>query len=120
MATSSQYESSDGNQDSGLRECGICFEKVREKRILSCSHEFCVPCLERILHQLSRDHPTETRINVPCPECRQETLMDAKLGASELPTVFYGLLKCGFCQLEKPTGVFYRNFSRVRLETITM
>ena len=44
-------------------ECDICTELLKNPRILSCDHVFCLDCLEKL----------EYRKTIKCPNCRKET-----------------------------------------------
>ncbi|XP_071806794.1 E3 ubiquitin-protein ligase TRIM33-like isoform X4 [Asterias amurensis] len=58
-------------------ECGICFERYTNPKILSCVHSFCEKCLV----QYYGNDVVKT-----CPVCRQETRLPVPGGISDLKT----------------------------------
>ena len=48
-------------------ECSLCFELMKEPKLMSCAHTFCKDCLVQ-LYQCQR-----TRNHISCPVCRQAT-----------------------------------------------
>lgn len=54
-------------------ECGICWERFEEPKMLTCQHSYCKRCLERLVTEVGRqDH------EIKCPECRKETKVRKK------------------------------------------
>ena len=58
-------------------ECGICLERLKSPRLLTCLHSFCEECLQRCVND---DH---TERSLLCPACRDITVIQ-KSGVSGL------------------------------------
>ena len=49
-------------------ECPICLETLKKPKLLSCTHTFCLKCLEKIL--IKED---DEKKSIRCPTCREIT-----------------------------------------------
>ena len=61
--------------------CPICFEHYNDPRSLSCAHQFCVQCLEKI--KVTKNYKGETEVT--CPTCRFVTLIEEGASLRDLP-----------------------------------
>ncbi|XP_038066474.1 E3 ubiquitin-protein ligase TRIM56-like [Patiria miniata] len=64
-------------------ECSICQDRYDKPKILACLHSFCEKCL--VDYHSGRYHDSP---RIPCPLCRQETVLPQK-GVSALKTNFF-------------------------------
>ncbi|XP_038066003.1 E3 ubiquitin-protein ligase TRIM56-like [Patiria miniata] len=64
-------------------ECSICEERYSQPKILACLHSFCQICIEKYYY--ARYAGTN---KIPCPVCRQETVVPEQ-GISALKTNFF-------------------------------
>ncbi|XP_038066475.1 E3 ubiquitin-protein ligase TRIM56-like [Patiria miniata] len=64
-------------------ECSICQDRFDKPKILACLHSFCEKCL--VDYHSGRHH---TSPKIPCPLCRQETVLP-QTGVSALKTNFF-------------------------------
>ncbi len=61
--------------------CAICTDKFKQPKSLSCSHTFCLHCLQNLMEQ------HDENVDVECPTCRHITDMEDHDGVVEnLPT----------------------------------
>ncbi|XP_033645115.1 tripartite motif-containing protein 3-like [Asterias rubens] len=61
----------------GHLECQICMDRIRQPKMLECSHSFCLECLRQLAQKL----------RITCPVCRGQTSLTGK-GVSGLRTDF--------------------------------
>ncbi|XP_038065282.1 uncharacterized protein LOC119735592 [Patiria miniata] len=64
-------------------ECSICTDKYKKPKVLDCLHSFCVECLVKY-----HDGSYQGAKKIPCPECRQETILPES-GIHGLKTNFH-------------------------------
>ena len=64
--------------ESGL-ECHICETPSEDLRLLSCTHSFCLDCLQSWSEQKQN-----SRNQITCPECRQITKLSPRAGVAGL------------------------------------
>ncbi|XP_038065044.1 E3 ubiquitin-protein ligase TRIM56-like [Patiria miniata] len=64
-------------------ECSICTDKYKKPKVLDCLHNFCVECLVKY-----HDGSYQGAKEIPCPECRQETILPMS-GIHGLKTNFH-------------------------------
>ena len=63
--------------------CAVCSDRLNDPKVLPCLHTFCRRCVEGlVLEQSSEDDSRK----VLCSLCREEHVLPAKGGVSELPT----------------------------------
>ena len=56
---------------SDITECPICTETLRDPRVLSCQHTFCLGCLE----QYGKQNAMLPRNKMSCPLCREKCVI---------------------------------------------
>ena len=66
-----------------LLTCAVCFEKLKEPKVLSCHHYFCQQCIS----QIATRNDQENTIAVACPECRCTSYYPNGMGA--IPSAFF-------------------------------
>ena len=54
-----------------MDQCGICYEN-KNLIGLNCKHNFCKPCLKRII-ETKKNNPDDNSL-IPCPYCRQDII----------------------------------------------
>ncbi|XP_038065142.1 E3 ubiquitin-protein ligase TRIM56-like [Patiria miniata] len=64
-------------------ECSICTDKYKQPKVLDCLHSFCEECLVKY-----RDGAYQGEPRIPCPVCRQETVLPQS-GIQGLKTNFH-------------------------------
>ncbi|XP_038064879.1 E3 ubiquitin-protein ligase TRIM56-like [Patiria miniata] len=64
-------------------ECNICTDKYKQPKVLNCLHSFCEGCLVKY-----RDGTYGGAPQIPCPVCRQETVLPQS-GIQGLKTNFH-------------------------------
>ncbi|XP_038064911.1 E3 ubiquitin-protein ligase TRIM56-like [Patiria miniata] len=64
-------------------ECNICTDKYKKPKVLDCLHSFCEECLVKYRDGTHRNKP-----NIPCPVCRQVTVLPQS-GIQGLKTNFH-------------------------------
>ncbi|XP_038065090.1 E3 ubiquitin-protein ligase TRIM56-like [Patiria miniata] len=64
-------------------ECSICTDKYKQPKVLNCLHSFCEECLVKY-----RDGTYGGAPQIPCPVCRQETVLPQS-GIQGLKTNFH-------------------------------
>ncbi|XP_038048224.1 tripartite motif-containing protein 45-like [Patiria miniata] len=62
-----------------LQECPICCTEYKDPRMLDCSHNFCLKCLQELKRTQNKDDK-----NIVCPLCRRETAL-TEAGVDMLP-----------------------------------
>ncbi|XP_022080186.1 E3 ubiquitin-protein ligase TRIM56-like [Acanthaster planci] len=83
MATGKSIDSTLKRISKNHLECSICQERYDRPKILPCLHSFCEKCLNEYWTSRHRGVP-----KIPCPVCRQETVLPEK-GVSGLKTNFF-------------------------------
>ena len=78
MATATSTSTSPEVNDY-LDLCDICYETLREPRVLDCSHVFCLDCLEKL----------ECKKMIMCPQCRDVTEIPSGLQVTNTITIVW-------------------------------
>lgn len=66
-----------------LTQCEICFETLKDPRMLHCQHTFCLSCLHSNYEYATIDNKWK------CPTCNREYKIDNKEMFDEMPTNVY-------------------------------
>ncbi|XP_038064934.1 E3 ubiquitin-protein ligase TRIM56-like [Patiria miniata] len=83
MATGSSVRSTLQEISAKHLECSICTDRFKQPKLLDCQHTFCGECLVKY-----RDGMSPRATNIPCPVCRQETILP-KSGIQGLKSNFH-------------------------------
>lgn len=70
-----------------LLTCAVCFEKLKEPKILSCHHYFCQRCVNGIATRDSEAAEQKEAMVVVCPECRCTSSYPE--GMEAIPSAFF-------------------------------
>ena len=67
-----------------LLECSVCLEQIKEPKMLTCQHTFCLePCLMQMAKSTSTPKGRRNKFTVECPTCRKNCPLDRNYQARD-------------------------------------